>query len=281
MRDWPSVRDEVTHGPHGTFFRSWIPEWISRTTTPSMEELFLLLDKVWDNNPPFDVEGFARYYKHPVWWLNAKMEELHRVSIEHRLLAVAMAQKHAPRKALDRGGGYGLLVRMAHAAMPETLLDVEDLVNAGVLAGHFKGLERVRVVSKPDAVYDVIWSIEVFEHLPDPIQEAYALNLLLRTGGVLITSYSFYPIIKCHLPQNFFLRHVFHRLLPFLGYRCDGCERPGITIWTFRKMHDCSRARLRMVKLVVLCLRPLFQVLNLCYLYLRRTRDVDAPAGLD
>jgi 2-polyprenyl-6-hydroxyphenyl methylase/3-demethylubiquinone-9 3-methyltransferase len=271
LRDWLSVRAEIAEGPHGDFFRVWIPGWLTRETAPRVEELFALMDQVWDEDPPSTEQQFASYYSHPVWWLNAKLEEFHRISIEHRIAAVKLAARYAPKKALDRGGGYGLLVRMAHDALPEAQLELEDVASSEAISAQLNGLERVRVVTKPDPPYDVIWSIEVFEHLPDPLREAYDLNRLLRRGGVLITSYSFYPMIKCHLPRNFYLRHIFHRLLPFLGYKLVGFKQAGVRVWVFRKERDCSPLRARIVKLATSCLRPLLLVGNAIYPIVRRS----------
>ena len=270
LRDWPPVQRDIAASVYANFFRQWAPEWLTRQTAPSMEELYSLLDKAWDEAPLQDDDGLKRYYEHPVWFLNAKYEETHEASITHRCIAVRLAQKYSPRKALDRGGGYGLLLRIAHDALPNTFFDLQDVINVETLPDELKKSERVRVVATPEPLYDAVWSIEVFEHLSDPLREAYDLNHILKVGGTLITSYSFYPMIKCHLRKNFHFRHVFHRILPLLGYRLVGFDRPGITIWVFEKIHHCSEARLALVKFAVMCCRPVLTALNVLYPILKR-----------
>lgn len=270
LRDWPPVQRDIAASVYANFFRQWAPEWLVRQTAPSMDELYALLDKAWDESPPQDDEALRRYYKHPVWFLNAKYEETHEASITHRCIAVRLAQKYSPCRALDRGGGYGLLLRIAYETLPNTLFDLQDVMDEESLPDELKKSERVRVVAAPEPPYDAVWSIEVFEHLTDPLREAFEINRLLAMGGKLITSYSFYPMIKCHLRRNFHLRHVFHRVLPFLGFRLLGYERPGVTIWVFEKTRRCSKVRLALVKFAVMCSRPVLAALNVLYPILKR-----------
>lgn len=279
LRGWSSVQSEIANGPHGAFFRYWIPDWLARTTPPTIEELWTLIDRAWIEDPPRTEEQFASYYSHPVWRLNARIEEIHRASVEHRLLAVKLAQRYAPQKALDRGGGYGLLIKMAHDALPQTQLDLEDVINAETIAAEMGGLKNVRVVTDPQPPYDVIWSIEVFEHLPDPLGEAFSINGLLRRGGALITSYSFFPMIHCHLSRNFHLRHIFHRVLPWLGFRLADVRWSGVPVLVFEKVSECSPCRYHWMKVWTTGLRPALLLANRLYPFVKRPNQ-DVTKGI-
>src|SRR5437773_7295937 len=127
LRDWSSVQRELAHGPNAEFFRKWIPDWLTRPTPPAMDELYGLLDRVWDEDPPRNDAAFSHYYSHPVWELNAKYEQIHMSSISHRFLAVQLARGYSPKNALDKGGGHGLLLRMASDVLPDTHLDLHDI----------------------------------------------------------------------------------------------------------------------------------------------------------
>lgn len=272
LRDWVDVQQEISKSEHAGFFGRWSPDLLTRDTALSIPELWILMDKAWDEDPPQTHETLLNYYSHPVWWLNSKIEETDAISIQHRLLAVMLAEDYKARKALDRGGGYGLLVKMAHHLLPKTEIHLEDVINAEALAQQLAHLPRVHVVTHVQPPYDVIWSTEVFEHLEAPLQEVYDLNQLLRVGGALITSYSFYPMIKCHLPQNYYLRHVFHRLIPLMGFKLSRFERPSVTVWVFEKTATCSLARLRLIKILMTVLYIPLLLLNKLYPILRRPK---------
>ena len=272
LRQWPDVQNEISASPYGSFFKNWSPEIFTRSQSLTIPELWALMDKAWDENLPKNESDILKYYAHPVWWLNAKIEETDRISIKHRLIAVNLARAYHPRKALDRGGGYGLLTRMAYQLLPDVEIHLEDVIDSEAASAMVADLERVRVVAKSEPPYDVIWSIEVIEHLTDPIREIYDLNHLLRIGGALITSYSFYPMIKCHLPQNYYLRHAFHRLVPLLGFRLARFERPSVTVWVFEKTQDCSKTRFALVRLLTACLHPMLLLANALYPTLRQSK---------
>jgi 2-polyprenyl-6-hydroxyphenyl methylase/3-demethylubiquinone-9 3-methyltransferase len=232
-----------------------------RESPLTVETVWKLLDQVWDDLhiDEWSEADLQRYYRHPIWFLNGLVSEADDESWRHRNTAAAMARPYAPQRVLDAGGGYGSLLRHVAASFPEAhTLHLSDVnVDDPLLRAHLEDAPRVRAVAAPEPPYDVAFSIEVLEHLADPLGEVARLNQLLRPGGGLITSYSFFPMIRCHLPRNFHLGPLLHRLIPRLGFRLYGFERPGVTVWSFEKTRECTPADVRRVRRLAAWLRPL------------------------
>ena len=57
--------------------------------------------------------------------------------------------------------------------------------------------------------YDAIVAQDVLEHIEDPIALAIEMAQAVKVGGLVIFANCFHPVIKCHLPKTFHLRHTF------------------------------------------------------------------------
>ncbi|MCQ3931013.1 MAG: hypothetical protein DPW16_11195 [Chloroflexi bacterium] len=272
IKNWKTVQDEIRQSEYSEFFRQWSPNLLIRDMPLTIPELWQMMDQAWDETNIEKYEDLMIFYAHPIWWLNSKIEQTDEISVKHRLLAVKLASKFNPKKVMDRGGGYGLLARMAHELLPNAEIHLEDVISREAISKELWGLSRIHAVHTPQPPYDLIWSIEVFEHLPDPFVEARYINNLLKDDGILITSYSFYPMIKCHLPHNLYLHSVFHYIIPFLGFKLVGYERPGITVWIFQKVKSCSRMRLISVRTMLWLLRPFIGITNIINARFRHRR---------
>lgn len=62
--------------------------------------------------------------------------------------------------------------------------------------------------------YDFIVTMDILEHVMQPLNLVYEMPQYcnFKTGGLLLYN-CFYPVIKCHLPQTMYLRHIFTFLL--------------------------------------------------------------------
>ena len=90
----------------------------------------------------------------------------------------------APR-AVDYGGGYGLLARML----------VDGGWDAWTFDPHVRrplfAVER-SLHELPEREFDVVLALEVFEHLPEPIRDAKRIRRSLVDGGTVILSTGLY-----------------------------------------------------------------------------------------
>jgi 2-polyprenyl-6-hydroxyphenyl methylase/3-demethylubiquinone-9 3-methyltransferase len=84
------------------------------------------------------------------------------------------------------------------------------------------------VIDLGTAKYDAIVAQDVLEHVEDPVQLAHAIANGVSVGGYLIFANSFLPMIKCHLPATFHLRHTFSWVMKKMGLiyvgRIDGAN---------------------------------------------------------
>ena len=104
--------------------------------------------------------------------------------------------------------------------------------------------KQIKYVDKlKENAYDVVISQTVLEHVADPIETSIKCINAAKINGIIIFGSDFYPIIKCHVPDTFYLRHTFNKIiikgkLDYLGM-IPGCEYCHI----FKRRHDtnCSK----------------------------------------
>jgi SAM-dependent methyltransferase len=89
---------------------------------------------------------------------------------------------------LDYGGGYGLLAQMLKSAGYEAW-QVDPYVPVPFLAAdrHLRDLADF-----PDGSFDLVFALEVLEHLTDPVADLERLSRRLRPGGTLMLSTTIY-----------------------------------------------------------------------------------------
>jgi len=81
---------------------------LSNKVPPTLEEIWQLMDKVWDK--------IDRFHQHPVWKLNGLFIEQHALSVQHRHAIsdwICLSQvKFGINKIVDYGGGFGTLAKL-------------------------------------------------------------------------------------------------------------------------------------------------------------------------
>jgi ubiquinone/menaquinone biosynthesis C-methylase UbiE len=236
---------------------------------PTIEELWRVLDRVWED---MKVNGgnqrsLINYYSHPIWLYNGLMMEVDQVCVKKRYEIVSLAKKFDPQSILDMGGGTGALLKIAHEELPTVLrLDLVD-ISAKLKSCICEGLRpfgRIRVLDYSAPPYDIVFSTEVMEHLPNPFEALSTINHSLKRGGVLIGTWSFYPMMKAHLPGNFCLERFFHRFVPLFGFRFLEKVKTGSFIFIFEKMKDLGPLHSKILEKVLISGRPLYRFLNHC-----------------
>ena len=225
----------------------------------TQQEIWQILDKAWDevlekNNNLELSDILHKYYQHPVWLVNAAFCESDENTIRDRLAAVRLISHIQPRKILDFGGGIGTVSRLCADTLPQAeVIDLVDITEFRDTIKHYLSeFFNIRILEKPDPFYDAVICTEVLEHLIDPIATIMEINNLLRVGGAFSASWSFAPVIKCHLPQNFHLRRLMPWIIRNLGFGFYGFERRGSTVYGFVKHSEVTPKMLKKARLLEL-----------------------------
>jgi 2-polyprenyl-6-hydroxyphenyl methylase/3-demethylubiquinone-9 3-methyltransferase len=227
----------------------------------TIQRIWSILDEGWqevENQIKNKASGYTfsdllqEYYQHPVWLINAAFSESDEGTINDRLAAIRLISHVQPRKILDFGGGIGTVSRLCSITLPNAeeidLVDITDFRN--IIQQYLADFKNIRVLEQPDPLYDAVISTEVLEHLIDPVEAIIQINNLLRIGGAFATSYSFAPVIKCHLPQNFHLRKSMFWIIRSLGFGFYGFERRGSTMYSFVKQSEITDDKIKFARLL-------------------------------
>lgn len=210
---------------------------------PMVDDIWRMMDAVWtrmhcDERKP-DVERLKCFYEHPVWLLNSIFIEQDEVSLGHRNAIATWVNNHrnAIELVLDYGGGFGTLGRLIAEKVP----DVRAMIYDPCAAKYAKAVVNVYpgVMYTDDLVrhlgrIDCLMAIDVLEHVINPLKCLHDMITLVRHGGYLIIGNNFYPVIKCHLPQNFHFRYTFDLFAGMMGLDKIG-KCPGSHAIIFRK----------------------------------------------
>lgn len=218
---------------------------------PSLEQLWSLMDQAWarhgcDNRSP-DPERLARFYSDPVWLLNGMFIEQHDESMGHRRAITASVAAMEPRRVVDFGGGFGTLARLLAAALPQGEISICEPYPPRHGIESCKPFPNIRFVpALTSQAYDVLVSTDVLEHVPDPLALLADMVDSVRPGGHLVIANCFFPVIQCHLPCTFHLRHSFDSFCRELGLEVLGpCTGSHATIYRRQQVLAPDWTRLR------------------------------------
>jgi SAM-dependent methyltransferase len=228
---------------------------------PSLEQIWAEMDRAWEecgcSAAHYDEARYAAFYAHPVWLLNGIFIEQDELSLQHRRAITEYVVRSGARRIVDFGGGFGTLARMIAERSPGAQLEIFDPYppQHGVIS--CRGFPNISFVPRLTAErYDCLVCTDVLEHLHDPLQVLAQMVDSVRPGGRLLIANHFYPVIGCHIPSTFHLRHSFDRFCELMGLRSVGpCEGSHATIYervalvspdwpTLRRMERRSRALL-------------------------------------
>lgn len=227
--------------------------------SPSVEVIWGEMDRAWSacgcSNAEYDEDRYAAFYRHPVWLLNGMFVEQEETSQQHRRAIAAHIAGAAPGAVVDFGGGFGTLARMIARAAPSTRIEICDPFPPQPGVTSCRPFANIAFVPRLEADrYDALVSTDVLEHLHDPLRTLAEMIGAVRVGGQLLIANNFYPVISCHIPSAFHLRHSFDQFCECLGLRVLGaCEGSHAVVyervarvapdWTaLRRMERRSRA---------------------------------------
>lgn len=184
-------------------------------------ELWSEMDRVWDdlkldNSQSLASQDIGSFYSHPVWILNGLFSEADNVSSGHRkAVAEFVSTWFKPEYSYtvaDFGGGSGVLGRIFESqCLTLSQFDIIEPWPFDFFLKRNAEYKKIRYIPEfiSDNYYDVVIAQDVLEHVNNPIRVAVDCFKAVKKDGLVIFANCFYPHIKCHLPENFYLRHTF------------------------------------------------------------------------
>lgn len=191
---------------------------------PSVEWVWREIDRIWyelglNNSRSFSHQYIREFYSHPVWTMNGIFTMSDPVSLRHRRSLAAFLKSYTCSIVADYGGGFGTLAHeIVRQNISSSVYIVEPYPTSLALA-LLSGTQCIKFIAdlSYSAPYDVVIAQDVLEHVDDPVGLAFDLASVARPGGLVIFANCFYPVIQCHLPRTFHLRHTFPYVMQSMG----------------------------------------------------------------
>lgn len=221
------------------------------TSLPTVDWVWAEMDRVWDyynldNIKALEEQEISEFYSHPVWLMNGVFTSLDPVSEQHRDLIAEFIQDKGFKVIADYAGGFGELALKIAKKSPDASIRIIEPYPSKFGLHRLKGVNNIEVISQLGKdEYDVIIAQDVLEHVEDPVGLAIKLTESVKEGGLVIFANCFYPVIKCHLPNTFHLRHTFRFVMAAYGLEYQGRLNGAEHVQVFRKVgkDNANKAR--------------------------------------
>jgi len=229
---------------------------------PTVDWVWTEMDRVWqqlglDGTQPLTEQSVGAFYGHPVWLMNGIFTALDPVSASHRKAIASYIRRSGARSVADYGGGFGELAGRIARISPETDVAIIEPYPSRVAQERLRSNSHIRFVpGLADGEYDVIVAQDVLEHVEDPIGLTGKLAAAVRDDGLVILANNFHPVIQCHLPSTFHLRHTFVAVTRALGLRHEGTVANAEHAHVFRRKGPLNLPRARRAETICRLLGP-------------------------
>ena len=237
-------------------------------SVPTVDWVWQEMDRVWngfglDNRAALAGQDIGKFYRHPVWLMNGVFTQADPTSAGHRAAISRCLDSFGLKRIADYGGGFGVLAREIRETIPDSVVTIIEPYPSRVGIERLKTVQGVGFAADFEADgYNAIILQDVLEHVEDPIGIAYAAARALRQDGIVIFANSFYPVIQCHLPSTFHLRHTFRLIAEAMGLEFVGVVSGAEHAQIFRRRGPVALGRARRGESVSRVVGP---VLNLVH----------------
>ena len=218
---------------------------------PNVDWVWAEMDRVWDelgldNKQPLTGQPIADFYMHPVWLMNGIFTAIDPDSIKHRCAIAEFIKNQSSEYVADYGGGSGELALRIAEGTKVIEVDIIEPFPSSLSLDKVQNEKKINVIKSLDCnKYDVVVAQDVLEHIEDPIALAIEMAKAVKPEGLVIFANCFYPVIKCHLPKTFHLRHTFTMLMQVFGLQFI-CQIPNAEhSLVFKKTAGLNVGRLR------------------------------------
>ena len=253
-------------------------EWLSPANTdylrslpptmPSVEWVWQEMDRVWqhyglDNCSPLREQAIPDFYAHPVWLMNGIFTQIDPTSVQHRIAIARRLAELAVKNIADYGGGFGVLAMTLAQTIPDATIVIIEPYPSLVGIQRLKDESRIRFATELDpSGYDAVVAQDVLEHVEDPVLLAHELASAVREDGLALFANCFYPVIQCHLPTTFHLRHTFNWVMQAMGLSHLGVVEGAEHAQIFRRTGSLDLDKARRAERVSRILGPLLNVMR-------------------
>lgn len=195
---------------------------------PSVEWLWLEMDRVWeqyglDNRTELTHQNIGQYYSHPIWLVNGIFTLCDEDSMMHRRAIKQFIIEKNLKSVADFGGGSGVLADVITKNNSSVIVDIIEPYPFEFFLKKYSDNKQIKYLKEFGVKkYDCVIAQDVLEHVENPIEMAYQIANEVRDGGFVIFANCFYPVIKCHLPKTFYLRHTFIFIMQGMGLKYLG-----------------------------------------------------------
>lgn len=234
---------------------------------PPVEWVWNEMDKVWlklglDNSKPLAQQPIGDFYSHPVWLMNGLFSRVDEVSANHRQWIARHFVSQGFKRIADFGGGLGELAACVISHDSTIRVDVVEPFPTAYAKARFETFPQVRYVSKLTEKYDAVVAQDVLEHVEDPIGLAFQLASTVTSGGQVIFANCFYPVIQCHLPSTFHLRHTFTAIMRAMGLKSLGSIEGAPHVQVYRRVCSPNLMRARFAEFLSKRVGPMINLLR-------------------
>ena len=190
---------------------------------PSEEWVCDEIDRVWDslglnNKKPFLEQDIGSFYRHPVWIMNGLFSEADPLSKNHHISIAKFLDENNVKKIADYGGGSGVFASFVVSQNASIHIDTVEPYPSEFFKEKMSNYTSINFVNDfTYHNYDAVTCQSVLEHIENPIETAFKMASNVKEGGLVIFADCFHPLIKCHLPSTFYLRHTFKFIMKNMG----------------------------------------------------------------
>ncbi len=236
-------------------------EGVSRMERPSVEWIWQEMDRIWDalgldNRVTLQGQAIGDFYSHPIWVVNGVFTATDPVSIQHRDAIALFVSQLGVERIADYGGGFGELAQKLSAVDSKIHIDIVEPYPSTLGIQRIKQGTHIRFIKDFENQYDCVIAQDVLEHIERPLELVEQLVAATKLGGYLIFANCFYPVIKCHLPSTFYLRHTFKWVMRGAGLEFIGQVAGVNHAMIFRRVGNVNKTRFKFLESIAKFVGP-------------------------
>ena len=240
---------------------------IAKMERPTVAWMWQEMDRVWDalaldNASALSGQAIGDFYSHPVWVVNGVFSATDPDSVRHRDSIASYVGRLGVRRVADYGGGFGELAKKLSAVMPQAQIEIVEPYPSKLGMLRVEGMAGIKFVKSFDGQYDCVIAQDVLEHVEQPLALTEQMVQATRLGGHLIFANCFFPVIKCHLPTTFYLRHTFAWVVKGMGLKCVGRVVGADHALVFEKVGTSDKAKTAFLNAVAKVAGPLLNTMG-------------------